>query len=213
MLLGIPYYAGRRRVAVCAFLAPIVFFSIGLRPAFGDDPAAIEQRLAATDRYLASDELEGRGLGTKGIDLAADYLADQLRQLNRYGLKTDLWKGGPFQKFQVAVDAELGPNNRLALVGPPKDKGGKPRTIELVLGKDYMPLAISGNGKFDLPLVFAGYGITAPKANYDDFAGVDLAGKAAVMLRHQPRDEVEDKESAALKESAYTAFRHKASNA
>ena len=74
-------------------------------------------------------------------------------------------------------------------------------------------MAISGNGKFDLPLVFAGYGITARKANYDDFAGVDVAGKAAVMLRHQPRDEVDDKESAAIKETAYTAFRHKASNA
>ena len=128
-------------------------------------------------------------------------------------LKTDLWNGGPFQKFQVAVDAELGPNNHLALVGPPKGKSGKPRKIELVLGKDYTPLAISGNGKFDLPLVFAGYGITARKANYDDFAGVDVAGKAAVMLRHQPRDEVDDKESAAIKETAYTAFRHKASNA
>jgi hypothetical protein len=210
---GFPLLRGDARLAGWAFVAPLLFLAVGLRPLCADDAAAIEQRLAATDRYLASDELEGRGLGTKGIDLAAGYLADQLRQLNRYGLKTALWNGSPFQKFQVAVDAELGPNNRLALVGPPKEKGGKPRTIELVVGKDYTPLAISGNGKFDLPVVFAGYGITAPKANYDDFAGVDVAGKAVVMLRHQPRDEVEDKESATLKETAYTAFRHKASNA
>jgi hypothetical protein len=178
-----------------------------------DEPAAIEQRLAATDRYLSSDQCEGRGLGTKGIDLAADYIAEQLRQLNRFGVKTDLWHGGPFQKFQVAVDAELGPNNHLAVVGPPKGKDGKPRKIELVLGKDYTPWAISGNGKFDLPLLLAGYGITARKANYDDFAGVDVAGKAAVMLRHLPRDEVDDKESAPIKETAYSAFHHKAANA
>ena len=92
-------------------------------------------------------------------------------------------------------------------------KGGKPRRIELVLGKDYTPWAISGNGKFDLPLAFAGYGISAPKANYDDFAGIDVAGKAVVMLRHLPRDEVDDKESAAIKATAYSAFHHKASNA
>jgi hypothetical protein len=196
-------------------VAPIFACGIGLRPTYGggEDAAAVQQRLAATDRYLASDQCEGRGLGSKGIDLAADYIADQLRQLSRYGLKTDLWDGGPFQKFKVAVDADLGPNNHLVLVGPPKGKNGQPRKIELVLGKDYTPLAISGNGKFDVPLVFAGYGITARKADYDDFADVDVTGKAAVMLRHQPRDDVDDEQSAPIKETGYTAFRHKASNA
>ena len=63
--------------------------------------------------------------------------------------------------------------------------------IELEVGNDFTPLAISGNGRFDLPLVFAGYGITARKAGYDDFAGIDVANKAVVMLRHQPRDESE----------------------
>jgi hypothetical protein len=199
----------------CAILLPICLCFPALRLAYagGEEAAGIEERLAAADRYLASDECEGRGLGTKGINLAAEYIAAQLGQLRRFGLKTDLWSGGPFQKFQVAVDAELGPNNRLALVGPPKVKNGKPRRIELVLGRDYTPLANSGNGRFDLPLVFAGYGITARKANYDDFSGVDVTGKAAVMLRHQPRDEMDDKQSAAIKETAYTAFRHKASNA
>ncbi len=216
-----PYASGclvprwKAQIFLLALLAPTSFGAIALQPLYGasNEAAAIEARLAATDRYLSSDELEGRGLGTHGINLAADYLAAQLLQLNRYGVKTNLWEGGPFQKFQIAIDAELGPNNRLALVGPPKENGGKPRIIELVLGKDYSPLAISGNGKFDLPLVFAGYGISAFKAGYDDFAGVDVAGKAAVMLRHQPRDAVDDKESAAIKESPSTAFRHKASNA
>ncbi len=213
---GFPLLRGKAGLVALAFVAPIFFCAIGLRAACAggsEEAAAIEQRLAATDRFLASDECEGRGLGTKGIDLAADYIADQLRQLNRYGVKTDLWNGGPFQKFKVGVDAELGPKNHLFLVGPPKGKDGTPRKIELVLGKDYTPLAISGNGKFDLPLVFAGYGITARKANYDDFADVDVTGKAAVILRHQPRDELNDKESAPIKETAYTAFRHKASNA
>jgi hypothetical protein len=175
--------------------------------------AAVEQHLAATTRYLASDELEGRGLGTKGINLAADYIADRLRQLNHCGLRTDLWNGGPFQKFEVGIDAALGTNNRLALIGPASDKDGKPTRIELEPGKDFTPLAISGNGRFDLPLAFAGYGITARACGYDDFAGIDAAAKAVVMLRHQPRDEVDDKASAGIKATAYTAIRHKTANA
>lgn len=205
----------RGTACLVVFLASILFCAIGLRPAYGggEEAAAVQERLAATTRFLSADECEGRGLGTRGIDLAADYIADQLRQLNRYGVRTDLWDGGPFQRFRVGVDAELGPNNHLLLVGPPKGNSGKPRKIKLVPGKDYTPLAISGNGRFDLPLVFAGYGITARKAKFDDFADVDVAGKAVIMLRHQPRDELDDKESAPIKETAYTAFRHKASNA
>ena len=126
MLLGTPSYVGKARLVVLAFLAPICLCAIGLRPAYGggEEAAAIEQRLAATDRYLASDECEGRGLGTKGIDLAADYIADQLRQLNRYGVKTDLWDGGPFQKFKVAVDAESGPEQSS---GPGRSAQGQGR--------------------------------------------------------------------------------------
>jgi len=212
---GYPVLRGKVRLAAFTLVAPIFLCTIGLRPACGsgEEAAAGEHRLAATTLYLSSDKLEGRGLGTKGIDVAADYLADQFRQLNRYGVKTELWDGAPFQKFKVAVDADLGPNNYMALVGPPKGKNGKPRKIELVLGRDYTPLAISGNGKFDLPLAFAGYGITARKAKYDDFAEVDVVGKAAIMLRHQPRDEVDDKESAPIKETAHTAFRRKVSKA
>jgi hypothetical protein len=57
-----------------------------------------EVRLARSVMYLASDELEGRGLGSKGLDLAADYLADQFRAA---GLKTDSYDGTPFEKFTV----------------------------------------------------------------------------------------------------------------
>ncbi|MEO1106137.1 MAG: sodium/proton-translocating pyrophosphatase, partial [Pseudomonadota bacterium] len=45
------------------------------------------------------------------------------------------------------------------------------------------PLAIGGAGEFSLPIVFVGYGISAPEAEYDDYAGVDVSGKAVLMLR------------------------------
>jgi len=195
-------------LGLCLLLLPA---SLG-RSAWGasPDPAAAERRMADTDRYLSSDELEGRGLGTHGLDLAADYIAAQYRQ---YGLQVDLCEGGPFQRFNVSIDAQLGPDNRLALVGPAPRRGDKPETTELVLGKDFTPLAIGGSGPLDLPLVFAGYGITAPAAQYDDYAGVDVAGKAVIVLRHGPRESVEDAQSAGLKAVGQMLFRHKASNA
>jgi hypothetical protein len=174
------------------------------------DPAAAERRMADTTRYLSADELEGRGLGLHGLDLAADYIAAQFRQ---YGLRTDLCDGGPFQKFNVSIDAQLGPDNRLAVVAPARHAGEKPAATELVLGKDYTPLAIGGSALLDLPLVFVGYGITAPAAHYDDYAGLDVAGKAVIVLRHEPRESLSDAQSDGLKKIGQTLFRHKASNA
>ena len=175
-----------------------------------ENAAEVEQRLAATTRFLSADQCEGRGLGSRGINLAADYIAVQF---HRYGLKTDLWNGTPFQNFRVAVDAELGPNNHLALVGPAPAAGEKPVTVDLVLGKDYTPMAISGSEAFDVPLVFAGYGISARVAKYDEYAGIDATGKGVIALRHEPRDAVDDPATAGIKDAAFTLFRHKASNA
>ncbi|MHC4179766.1 MAG: protease-associated domain-containing protein, partial [Planctomycetota bacterium] len=172
--------------------------------------AAVEKRLADAVRYLASDELEGRGVGTKGIDLAADYIARQFAQL---GLKTELFDGTPFQHLTSVTKAELGPENELALVGPPKGNGEKPDSIELKLGEDFSPLAASGAGKFDLPLVFVGYGITAKEEGYDDYAGVDVGGKAVIVLRHEPQQADPNSVFNGTKDSAHVPLRRKLANA
>jgi hypothetical protein len=150
-----------------------------------DNAAAAEKRLADTVRYLASDELEGRGPDTNGINLAADYIA---RQFADAGLKTDLFEGKPFQKFSITTVTEIGPDNQLALSGPSDKAGGQPVPIKLTQGKDYTALAVSGSATFDLPLVFVGYGITAATADYDEYQGINAAGKAVIILRHQPHD-------------------------
>jgi hypothetical protein len=167
------------------WLAALLFLA-SLTPAAraADEPAAIEKRIADSARYLASDECEGRGLGTKGLDLAADYIAKQFVQ---YGLKTDLFAGQPLQKFTVTTSTEIGKDNKVVLTRPPAKEGDKPETIDLALGKDFSPISLSGTGTFDLPLVFVGYGITAKKEGFDDYAGVDVAGKAVIVLRHQPQ--------------------------
>lgn len=172
------------------------------------DDSAMEQRLADAARYLSSDELEGRGLGTRGIELAAEFIAEQFKQI---GLKTDACQGTPFQPFQVATGAEPGPDNKLTLVGPKTAATGKAaRTLKL--GRDFTPLAVSASLPFDLPLVFAGYGITDRAAGYDDYANLDASGKAVIILRHEPYQADKDK-SRAAKTVCGTNLRRKISNA
>ena len=179
-----PVSAIPRIVRVCSYFALLLVFSIG--SARAEDVSSIEKRLARTAKYLSSDELEGRGIGTKGLDAAADYLHEQFKQL---GLKTALYDGKPFQPFTIATSSKMGPkkNNRLTLVGPPAKEGGRPTKIELKLGTDFNPLAIGGSGKIDLPVVFVGYGITGVKEKYDDYKDIDVQGKAVIILRHEPQ--------------------------
>ncbi len=146
--------------------------------------AAADERLATVTKYLSSDELEGRGINTQGLGKAADYIAKQFTDL---GLKTDLFAGTPFQKFNITTGAKLAEGNRLEFFGP--NNNGDPEAIKLEAGKDYTPLAFGSSGKFDLPLVFVGYGITAKEEGYDDYAGVDVKDKAVIILRHAPEQE------------------------
>jgi Peptidase family M28/PDZ domain len=174
-----------------------------------EEATAVEARLAETAKFLSSDELEGRGVGTKGLDVAAAYIADRFRAI---GLKTELFNGGPFQTFNVTTGATLGSPNDLALVGPAGDDG-KPRRIALAIGEDFNPLAIGGSGKLDLPLVFVGYGITAAKEKYDDYAGVDVKDKAVIILRHEPQQANPHSPFNGTGISRHAPFRRKVSNA
>ena len=140
----------------------------------------IENRLAESVRYLASDELQGRGIGTEGIEMAAQYVAQQYADI---GLDTWQFGGTPFQEFQRRSRLDLGPTNELVFTGT---ANGKPSSTSLTLGKEFTPISLSSSGTFDLPLVFVGYGITSEEAGYDDYAGLDVTGKAVIVLRHEP---------------------------
>jgi len=149
-----------------------------------EETAAIEKRLADSARYLASDELEGRGAGSRGLELAAEYIAEQFRAL---GAETELFEEKPMQPFQVVVGTEAGQNNCLAFQPLRGGNGATAEPIELTFDEDFTPISVSSGGEFDLPLVFVGYGITGKKEQYDDYAGVDVKGKAVVILRHEPQ--------------------------
>jgi hypothetical protein len=129
-------------------------------------------------KYLASPELKGRATGSPELETAAAYIA---KQFQSFGLQPAGGKGY-LQEFPAELGAHLGPDNGFSY----KDAGAKQTLKE---GRDYEPFVFSTSGKFSGPVVFAGYGITAKEYKYDDYAGLDVAGKIVLILRHEPQEE------------------------
>jgi hypothetical protein len=156
-------------VLAWAGVTPVALFSAD---------AASEERLLRDIKYLASDELEGRGVGLKGLDDAANYIRDQFAQA---GLNVNAVNGGPFQTFSMSTGATLGPLNTLEITGP------EGRKLTARLDSDFAPQSFGNSGAFTGELVFCGYGIEAPDKNFDEYAGLDLKGKVAIIMRKVPR--------------------------
>jgi aminopeptidase YwaD len=128
-------------------------------------------------KYLASDELQGRGSGTEGNTKAAIYIAMNLKL---WGLKAAGDNGTYFQPFDFVSSVKLGSGNSVTLKGLPT---GGPK---LEIDRDFRPFGFSSNGSVAGDLIFVGYGISAPDQHYDDFAGIDVQGKIVVALRYAP---------------------------
>jgi hypothetical protein len=150
-------------------------------------PAASEARLKRDITYLASDELEGRGVTTRGVDLAADYVAAEFKKA---GLKPAGEGGSYFQPFSMAGAVLMEPA-KLRLRGPSGQR------VQLKPGTQFQPLGLSGSGQVSGPLVFVGYGITSTDPEkgpvIDEYADLDVSGKVVVVLRDTPR--ADNKES------------------
>lgn len=142
-----------------------------------DDPAA--QRIAADLRRLADDSMEGRETGTRGHDLAAAYVAAQFAAA---GLEPAGDDGGFFQTVPLLRAVPQADGARLAVT-----RGG--RSIELKLGEQFLPWANfhAGAHQVEAPAVFVGHAIHAPDIGHDDFAGLELAGRIAVLLTGAPQ--------------------------
>lgn len=137
------------------------------------------ERVGGDIRYLASDELEGRGPGTKGLEKAADYIRDEFKRL---GLKSGVKDGSYLQPFDIVIDTKVvQPKTFLVLRGPGDQE------LKLELGDQFQPLAVGGAGKAKAEVVFAGYGISAPKLEYDDYKDAGVEGKVVLILRREPQ--------------------------
>jgi len=136
------------------------------------------RRIAEHVRFLADDLLEGRGPGTRGGDIAANYIAAQFALA---GLKPAGDNGGYLQKVDF-VGVKTLPGTSASL--QPTHGNG----IDLRLAEDY----VTGNQTqtdsvdVDAPIVFVGYGIEAPEYQWNDFKGVDVRGKVVLVMVNEP---------------------------
>jgi len=171
-----------------------------------------EPRIAADMRFLASDDMQGRGPGTGGLERAAEYIGQRWQSL---GLDTKIFGDQPYQTFTIPGNemvADLA-NNSLRI-----DANEEPRSnlgLALVLDQDFRPLAIGGSQAFEGPVCFVGYGITANEATlrYDDYASLDVRGKVVVVMRKEPQQADPKSLFAGTTASKHAYFNSKYTNA
>ena len=174
-----------RSFARCAVLAAVLAGVI-YAAAPPIDPQALLQHI----KFLAADDLQGRGNGTAGLERAGDYIAGQFKAA---GLAPGGVNGDWFQPFGLTAGLRIAEGNSLTI-----HTAGQ--NVRLSLGQSYYPLAVSpSDGAVDyamdlmgVPIVFAGYGLSAPSANYDDYAGLDVSGKAVLIFSHEPQENQSD---------------------
>ncbi len=138
------------------------------------------EKMRAHVKYLASDELEGRGVGTRGEKLATDYLASQLAAT---GVKPGGDNGTYFQAVPL-VGCTTAPNAKLQV-------GGRGKKVALDFVKDFVgtSFAQQPESDFDAEAVFVGHGISAPEFGWDDYKGVDVKGKVLIYFTNEPPSE------------------------
>src|SRR5215470_6112361 len=193
-------YPAAVATTLCAALITVYLHSMLAIPRTSYAPEAIADlsvsRYLEHVKYLASDDLKGRGDGTPELDKAADYIAAQFRL---WGLRPMGDNNTYFQNFEITTGAAIGPKTALQLNG-----------TDLKIKDDFVAIPFSNTAEFEGPVVFAGYGITAPELHYDDYQGIDARDKIVVVLRHQPQ---EMDSTSAFNSTPHASFVNKAINA
>ncbi|MFA6230015.1 MAG: M28 family metallopeptidase [Rhodanobacter sp.] len=146
-------------------------------------PAFSTERLSGEVKMLSSDAFEGRGPATPGETKTIDYVVAQMKAAG-------LQPGGDLKDGKRAWTQAV-PLLRTEIIGKPE--------LSLTLGDQHEALSqgeqiairapMDGSTSVDIkdaPLVFVGYGVSAPERHWDDFKGVDLHGKIAVVLVNDP---------------------------
>ena len=157
-------------------------------PAVKSAEASIDpEKIRAHVRFLADDLLEGRGPGTRGGELAAQYIATQFAL---YGLKPGGDNGTYLQQVNFVGTKTIGDKTHFSLV-PKKPETGISIDLysyDLKYGDDYTVSnrTLTPSVDIDAPIVFVGYGVTAPEFNWDDYAGVDVKGKVILCIVGDP---------------------------
>ena len=160
------------------------------KPAPVAAPSISAERMSEITRVLASDEFQGRSMGTPGEEKTVAYLIEQFQAA---GLEPGGENGGWTQTVPM-IRTKLAPTSlSIAQSG---------RTTALRFPQDiYLSTvrAVDQARIASAPMVFVGYGVNAPERGWDDFKGVDLTGKVAVFLVNDPDFEAAEGEPVAGK--------------
>jgi hypothetical protein len=153
-------------------------FATVATPVMAQDPAFNAEAVRAHVTFLADDLLEGRDTGSRGYDIAANYVASQFIAM---GLKPAAADGTFFQKMTVR-EARLEGTPKLTLNFSGKDTVMSDTALVLV-----RPSLSEKAVTLEAPMVFAGFGFDRPELGFDDYKGLDVKGKIVVVLTGFPK--------------------------
>lgn len=141
------------------------------------EPQAREHAVRAHMKFLADDLLEGRDTGTRGYDIAANYVAAHFEQLGIQPYGDD-----EYLQWMPAVRTRLVENSASFTLHAAGE------TIELAYPEAFFtgPSAAASEQSVTGDLVFVGYGMVSDTFEIDDYAGLDVEGKIVVMLTGRP---------------------------
>ena len=139
------------------------------------------ERMRSDLKFLASDLLEGRGTGARGGRIAEEYIAAQFEMA---GLKPFGDNGTYLQKVPLIGLTTL-PETAFTV----KPQKGSPMNLRFLEDFVVNALSLKEQEVINAPLVFAGYGISAPEFQWNDYAGLDAKGKIVLVLVNDPPSE------------------------
>jgi len=164
----------------------VIFFLVLTNLLFAQNTTGLseinKEDLIKNVRLLSSADFDGRLPGTAGYNKAAQYAADKFYELG-------LWYAGDelfFQNFSIEYNKIESPAVFKTIVDGD--------TVSYTLGKDFVLRGFSGSGKFTLPVVFCGYGISRPDLGYDDYSGISVTNKIVMVFKQNPKWKNDDKD-------------------
>jgi hypothetical protein len=173
----------KQSIQILVTLVGLAFLLGSVPSSYGQEKVAapfndsiLAEDLKADLFFFASDSMKGRLTATPENLIAAEYIKSKFERL---GLKPVGDGDSYYQTFNL-IRATLGEDNLLEVTH------SENASTRLRPGQDYYPHRSSASGRVKGPVVYAGFGITAPKLGYDDFKGDSFKGKIVLVLDNEP---------------------------
>ncbi len=166
--------------------------------------AITAEEMYAHVAYLADDKMLGRDTPSPQLDSCAVFIANYFKA---HGLKSVENAAGYFQKVPLLKTnlTEIAKQKFLLTVSG--------ITTKYEIKQDFVPLYLSANREITAPVIFAGYGITAPEYDYDDYAGIDARDKIVLVYSSEPQEKDSSSVFDGLNETDHAKLHHKVINA